>query len=211
MEKVVLDPGCFLGLAAAAIETYNREASGFLIGIPRQGRGRKTTLKAAYPLQTAHRKPSSVAIGNFRAFDRARRTMRRIYGKLEHVGGFHSHTGGDGAPRLSPGDLRYITRQVAHLHRFEEGPWEGRWLEIIVAIKRRRYKRPQKREWSWRRYARKIGCTAKIRRHTGYVMTFAAYWVTVRSGQGGPRDTVTERPIEAELRIPWRGRKRKKR
>ena len=32
MENVVIDPACFIGLVTSAVEAYNRETNGFLIG-----------------------------------------------------------------------------------------------------------------------------------------------------------------------------------
>ena len=204
MEKVLLEPGCFLGLAASAIEAYNRETNGYLLGLPeRRGRRPCTVLKASYPLQTEDRKPNSVAHGNERAFDRARRTMRRLNVGLDHVGGFHSHTV-DGAPSLSAGDLEYIGQEMGWIHARRERPWQDRWLEVLVSIRRRQYARPRRRAWSWRQYARKIGCTVGIHPTVGYDMTFSGYWVPVHSNGGLGAETGT--PKEAQLSIPWRRR-----
>src|SRR5881397_2338515 len=77
MENVVIDPACFVGLVTSAVEAYNRETNGFLIGAERARKLRRAprdvaVLKAAYPIQTADRKVNWVANGNGRAFDRAR-------------------------------------------------------------------------------------------------------------------------------------------
>jgi len=204
MEEIDLDPGCFLGLAASAIEAYNRETNGFLIGLPeRRGRRHVTVLKAAYTLQTEDRKPNSVSHGNFDAFDRARKTMRGLWAGMDHLGGFHSHTGADGAPKLSEWDLEYIRQEIGWLQARRPRPWEDRWLEIVVAIRKRVYERPHRVAWSWRRYAKKIGCTVAISPTVGYDMTFSGYWVPTRSN-GGPGKAIVERPSEAQLRLPWR-------
>jgi len=201
MDEVMVEPGCFLGLVASAIEAYNRETNGYLIGYPERGR-RRTVLQASLPLQTEDRKPSGVEHGNARAFDRARRTMRGLESGLRRVGGFHSHTGDDGAPALSASDLEYIQQEVGWAHTATPRPWEDRWLEIVVAIRRREYVRQRRKAWTWRRYARKIGCTVAIKPQTGYDMTFSGYWVPVESN-GGPGRSIAGRPSEVALRAPW--------
>src|SRR3989442_15167739 len=102
MGDIVVDPGCFLGMCAASIEAYNRETNGFLLGGRGMRRVRKrrrvAVLKAAYPIQTEERRPSSVAHGNLKAFDRARRTVNNLYVGLDLLGGIHSHHGLAGGP-----------------------------------------------------------------------------------------------------------------
>ena len=126
MKDIVVDPGGFLGLCAAAIEAYNRETNGFVLGgrAVRRGhrRRRVAVLKAAYPIQTEERKRNYVAHGNMKAFDRARRTVNHLYVGLDVLGGFHSHPGRDGAPSLSRLDVEYIEDELNHLHRQGEDP-----------------------------------------------------------------------------------------
>src|SRR3972149_5626865 len=115
MDEVMVEPGCFLGLVASAIEAYNRETNGYLIGYPQGGPPRPVP-QAPLPLGTEDRKPSGVEHGNARAFDRARRTMRGLESDLRRVGGFHSHTGDDGAAALSASGLEYIHQEVGWAH-----------------------------------------------------------------------------------------------
>src|SRR6266545_4955771 len=158
MNDIVVDPGCFLGLCAASIEAYNRETNGCLMG----GRGvrrvrrprRVAVLKAAYPIQTEERRPSSVGHGNLKAFDRARRTVSNLYVGLDLMGGFHSHTGTYGAPALSALDVEYIEDEMNHLAR--QGEHRHDWFELVVAIRRRTYARPHEVAWTFRRYPRKL-------------------------------------------------------
>src|SRR3989442_9038167 len=110
MENVVIDPACFVGLITSAVEAYNRETNGFLIGAERARKIRRTSkevavLKAAYPIQTADRKVNWVANGNGRAFDRARHAVANTHGGLDLLGGHHSRTGGDAPAGLSRPDL----------------------------------------------------------------------------------------------------------
>ena len=73
MDDIVIDRGCFLGLVTSAVEAYNRETNGFLVGnqgtrLVRQRPREVTVLRAAYPLQTEDRKPNWVSHGNEKAF-----------------------------------------------------------------------------------------------------------------------------------------------
>src|SRR3989442_6652122 len=144
MGDIVVDPGCFLGLCAASIEAYNRETNGFLLGgrsVRRVRRPRRVAvLKAAYPIQTEERRPSSVAHGNLKAFDRARRTVNNLYVGLDLMGGFHSHTGTDGAPALSTLDMEYIEDELNHLAR--QGEPRADWLQLVAAIPKRAHSPP---------------------------------------------------------------------
>src|SRR3989454_6397877 len=110
MENVVIDPACFVGLITSAVEAYNRETNGFLIGAERARKIRRTSkevavLKAAYPIQTADRKVNWVANGNGRAFDRARHAVANAHGGVDLLVGDPSHTGPGahaGPSRLGP-------------------------------------------------------------------------------------------------------------
>ncbi len=206
MRDIVLDPSCFLGLCAAAIEAYNRETNGFLMGgkaVRRVRRPRRVAvLRAAYPIQTEQRRPSSVAHGNLKAFDRARRTVSNVYVGLELMGGFHSHTGTDGAPSLSRLDVEYIEDELNHLAR--EGEQRADWLELVVAIRQRSYAKRHDVAWTFRRYPRKLGATIAIKPNLGYDVTLAGYWVPVEPN-GGTR-VYAGRPDEARLHMPWADR-----
>ena len=206
MEDVVVEPGCFLGLCAAAIEAYDRETNGFVLGgkgTRRRPRRRPVAvLKAAYPIQTEDRKRTSVAHGNLKAFDRARHTINNLYVGLDLLGGFHSHTGTDGAPSLSKLDLEYIVDELNHLAR--QGDARPSWLELVLAIRQRTYARRHEVAWTLRRYPRKLGATIAIKPHLGYDVTLAGYWVPVEPNGGGI--VHPGRPEEARLFLPWANR-----
>ncbi len=205
MRDIVVDPGCFLGLCASAIEAYDRETNGFLLGgEARRGRRRRrvAVLKAAYPIQTEERKRNSVAHGNLKAFDRARRTVHNLWVGLDQLGGYHSHTGTDGAAALSRTDLEYIEDELNHLAR--QGDRRPDWLELVVAIRQRSYETRHDVAWSFRRYPRKLGATIAIKPNLGYDVTLAGYWVPVIPNGGGV--VHVGRPEEARLGIPWADR-----
>lgn len=204
MKGVVVEPGCFLSLVASAVEAYNRETNGFVLG-SNGGTGRgiqgngNAILQAAYPLQTEERKPNSVTHGNQQAFERARRTVRNLYVGLDLLGGYHSHTGIDGAADLSRDDLEYIGGELSGLIS-RNGSKEVNWLEVVLATRQREYSRAHKVAWSWRRYPKKIGFTIAIKPSLGYDMTVAAYWVRGEFNSNGLKKLETE---EAKVLIPW--------
>jgi len=199
VDAVVVEPGCFLSLAASAIEAYDRETNGFLVG---SGNSRRAVLSAAYPLQTEERKRNWVAHGNLRAFDRARRTVEQMYVGLDLLGGFHSHTGADGAASLSRWDLDYIEEELRRINGKTRSLAQDRWLELVIAIRRREYRRPPGFTWSLRRYKRKVGATVVLRPGVGFDLTLGAYWVRV-GPNGSPGSIEIAGKDEVPVRLPW--------
>ena len=206
MNTVMIERGCFLGLATSAIEAYNRETNGFVLGNEgtRTIRARPrtiTVLRAAYPLQTEDRKPNWVSHGNERAFRRARGAVENLDVGYRVLGGFHSHTGDDGDANLSPTDLDYVADELRRIGRTRE-PDGAAWLEVVLALRRRTWTRPHDVGWTPRRYKRKLGCTLAITPDQGFDMTIGGFWVHARpDGSPGRWDvTGTE---EATLVLPW--------
>src|SRR3989304_2602642 len=125
MNTVMIERGCFLGLATSAIEAYKRETNGFVLGNEgtRTIRARPrtiTVLRAAYTLQTEDRKPNWVSHGNERAVRRARGAVENLDVGYRVLGGFHSHTGDDGDANLSPTDLDYVADELRRIGRTRE-------------------------------------------------------------------------------------------
>src|SRR2546425_2483328 len=138
MENVVIDPACFVGLITSAVEAYNRETNGFLIGAERARKIRRTSkevavLKAAYPIQTADRKVNWVANGNGRAFDRARHAVANAHGGVDLLGGDPSHTGADAPAGPSRLHLDYNLGEVHALNRGQGEPTGGPRPEPVLA------------------------------------------------------------------------------
>ena len=208
MDDVIIERGCFLGLATSAIEAYNRETNGFLLGNTgirtlRALRREVTVLRAAYPLQTEDRKPNWVSHGNVRAFERAQRTVEHLDVGYEVLGGFHSHTGSDGAARLSRTDLDYVADEIRRIGRTRSLD-RARWLEVVLALRRREWTRSHEIGWTTRQYRRKIGCTVAIEPSRGFDMTIGGYWV--RAGPNGrPGTWDITGTDEARLALPWSG------
>ncbi len=206
MEDVVIDPPCVIGLVTSAIEAYNRETSGFLIGAERARKIRRrprtvAVLKAAYPIQTAVRKVNWVANGNGRAFERARTSVENAYAGLDLVGGYHSHTGDDAHASLSALDLDYIEDEFQAFNRGRSEGVRDRWLEVVLAIRRRKYVRLQETGWTLRRYPRKLGAKVVLRPNLSYDITIGGYWIWGEHN-GRPGSFKVSDKEEARLHAP---------
>ena len=206
MDDIVIERGCFVGLVASAVEAYNRETNGFLVGnrrtrLVRQRPREVTVLRAAYPLQTEDRKPNWVSHGNEKAFKRARGAIENLDVGYAVLGGFHSHTGDDGAASLSSTDLDYVADELRRLSR--DRPEERvQWLEVVLALKRRAWSRQHEIGWTARQYRRKLGCSVALDATHGYDMTIGGFWVEGEpDGVPGSWDVVGTR--EARLLLPW--------
>jgi hypothetical protein len=206
MDDVVIGRSCFLGLVTSAVEAYNRETNGFLVGNRGTQRLRRrprevTVLRTAYPLQTEDRKPNSVTHGNEKAFQRARGAIEKLDVGYTILGGFHSHTGDDAAAGLSRTDLDYVADELRRIGR--DRPTDRvKWLEVVVALRRREWSRRHELGWAIRRYGRKLGCTVAMDENRGYNMTLGGYWVEGEpDGEPGAWDVVGTR--EARLLLPW--------
>lgn len=207
IHDIVIDPACFLGLVTSAVEAYNRETNGFLIGADRPRKLRRAprevaVLKAAYPLQTAERKVNWVANGNGRAFDRARQTVTNAYRGLDLLGGFHSHTGPDAHAGLSGLDMDYIEGELSAINRGHPEPVQRRWLELVLAIRRREYAVPHALRWTLQRYDRKLRARVALRPDLGYDITMGGFLVFCEKN-GRPRTIELSGTEEARLHAPW--------
>ena len=208
MDPIVIERSAFLGLVTSAVEAYNRETNGFLVGnrgtrLVRQRPREVTVLRAAYPLQTEDRKPNWVSHGNEKAFKRARGAIEHADVGYAVLGGLHSHTGHDGAASLSRTDLDYVTDELRRISR-DRPERRVRWLEVVMALKRRTWSQPHETGCSTRRYRRKIGCTVALDANHGYDMTIGGYWVEGEpDGEPGMWDVAATH--EAQLMLPWTG------
>src|SRR2546421_5457949 len=141
MDNIVVERGAFVGLVTSAVEAYNRGPNGSLVGnrgtrIMRQRPREVTVLRAAYPLQTEDRKPNWVSHGNEKAAKRVRGAIENLDVGYAVLGGFHSHTGEDGAASLSRTDLDYVADELRRISRGRPAE-RVQWLEVVLALKRR--------------------------------------------------------------------------
>lgn len=193
---VLVDPACFLALVNSAVEVYNRETTGLLVGTERirmlQGkRQRVVALEAAYPFQTAARSVTWVEPGNHSAAHRARSAVDSLGFRI--LGEFHSHTNNEHG--LSRADVEYAREALLRLN----GSAPKRWLELVLAMRRKEYATPRSPGFTWREYPRKVGCTIAVAPRVGFDVTFAAYWLEP-DGAGGMDCT------ETTVHVPWHHR-----
>lgn len=194
LPAIVITKPCFFTIAASCVEVYNRETAGFLLGsvIRKRRRQRSTVvLEAAYPLQTAKRKPTEVTPGNLRAYERAEAAIYSVDYRL--IGEYHSHPEGEAV--MSRGDLEYVHERDRLLRTRGMLGRSRRSLELVVAVSRREYASERPVGWCVRSYARKASARLVIDGEVGYRLTFGAYWLETTGEQAIP--------IETEIRLPW--------
>src|SRR5881628_3520087 len=94
MDNIVVERSAFVGLVTSAVEAYNRETNGFLVGnrgtrLMKQRPREVTVLRAAYPLQTEDRKPNWVSHGNERrSSGRGERSRTSTWAAMQCSGAF---------------------------------------------------------------------------------------------------------------------------
>jgi proteasome lid subunit RPN8/RPN11 len=191
MRNVFLKSHVFRMLVTSAIEVYNRETNGVLIGRPsvRKIDGDREPLMIitdAYPLQTERRKPSEVFHGNEAAFKRAISSLKTL--KVDIVGGYHSHTWPYGVKGPSEGDVEHIGTEMGYIH-------SKRWLELIISIKRREYSGLAPMGWNVQDLSKKVRAILRTEPDIGYDITLSAHWI----------DFSHKKPKveEAAVFVPW--------
>jgi hypothetical protein len=164
----------------ASLEVYNKETTGLLVGSIKERKlnGRKKrviVLEAAYPFQTAKRNPTWVDIGNFNAFERARSSLHSL--KFSMVGEFHSHP--NKPVGLTEYDVRYIRERVREIYESGNDMLNHQWLELVISVRKRVYKRPHKTGWSWKKKKNKLVCLIKTSPYLGYRIEVGGFWVNI--------------------------------
>lgn len=193
---LLVDSACFLSLVNSALEVYNRETTGILVGAERwrtiDGRRRKVmALEAAYPLQTAARSVTWVEHGNHSATHRARSAVDSLGFRI--LGEYHSHTNNEHG--LSAADVDYAREALRRMN----GSAPKAWLELVLGLRRKDYASPHRPGFTWREYPRKVGCTVVVSPRTGFDVTIAGYWIT-------PDGDDEARCEEATVHVPWSSR-----
>ncbi|MFH0815362.1 MAG: hypothetical protein V1934_00895 [Methanobacteriota archaeon] len=196
MREILIEPGAFVDLCASAIETYNRECTGFLLGKCKRGEepGRRLKICSAHPQQTARRKPTSVEESDGGGV-RTRKVLRALsYMRgVALVGGYHSHPSNECG--ISMVDVKYALDELREAEKSGYPIPAEAWLELIVAIRKRKYVLDYSPELFWNvRYSqRKIHCLIQTAPRVGYHLTIGAFWVWEERGKA--------RHNEAKVRI----------
>lgn len=185
-------------LIASAIEVYNRETNGALIGKNTtrklEGKRRKViSVMDVYPFQTEKRTPSEVIHGNKSAFRRVMRSMKGM--KFDIIGGYHSHPYPYGSIGLSKGDIKSIREEVDDMVKINRELEMDKWLEVLISIKRKDYSTKQELGWSMFDTGKKIRVLLKTGKYMGYYIIISAYWVLL--------DQKKPRVEEVNVFIPW--------
>ncbi len=206
-RDVFIERRSFRTIIASAIEVYNRETNGALLGrnAVREIEGRKTrvvSVKEAYPFQTEKRTPSEVVHANVAAFKRVLRAFESL--KTEIIGGYHSHPHPYGFVGLSRGDVVSVKEDIEAMVKIGQERIRRGWVEILLSIKRKNYARPQKPEWYICDYLKRLRVRVRTRKKRGYDVLVSAYWIY-------PREKYGEKPIkkmkfgvkEVAVYVPW--------
>ena len=192
MREILIEPGAFVDLCASAIETYNRECTGFLLGRAKRGKepARKLKICSAHPQQTARRKPTSVEESGAGGA-RTRKVLRALsfMRGVALVGGYHSHPSHD--CDISAADMKYALDELREAEKSGCPIPGGAWLEIIVSIRKRKYVLEYSPDlfWSVRYAQRKMQCLIQTAPSTGYYLTIGAFWVWEEGGKARHRET----------------------
>lgn len=160
-------------------------------------------MRVAYPVQTAERKPSQVGPGNRSAFKRTENVLHTVTG-LDYsfpVGGYHSHP--NGSVCLSEDDIEYIWSEFDILDMEDKTMLEpDRWLEIVVSIRKKKYKNDYHLGGRWHLRGNRIYSTITIKPRVGYHLTMAGWWL-LDPEQVTMGDVVRE---GGEIEMEWEAR-----
>ncbi len=184
IKGVYIEPECLTTLITSAIEVYNRETNGFLLGRIAERRIRKRNLKvlvleAASPFQLEERKPTSVSHANKKAVDRLVRSLNTM--KRGLVGGYHSHPFPHDLAVLSRDDIEFIGMEIEHLKKY--GFPVPQWLEVVMAIKMREYKTGHRTGVKTFRLNDSVGLVIKNTPHRGFAIKMRAYILVKEDGK----------------------------
>lgn len=191
MRGVFLESHVLRMLVTSAIEVYNRETNGIIIGRKTQRKVGKTmepviAITEAYTLQTDERRPSEVFHGNEAAFKRVLRSLKSL--DVDMVGGYHSHTWPYGEKKPSDGDVEHIATEVRHVKG-------SKWLEVILSIKKKEYSSDAPSGWIIQELQKKVRIILRTDPDIGYEITISAHWLDY----SGKHPKVTEVPVY----VPW--------
>lgn len=202
-RDVFIEEDSFKTLVASAIEVYSRETNGVLLGgnSTREIDGVKKkviSIKDVYPIQTAKRKRTEVYHGNIAAIERFLRATSSL--RTDIIGGFHSHPHPFEGNSLSRGDIDFIRDEVKIMSRLGQKKVERGWLEILMSIERKEYRRPGMSKWYTCSFLRKINCRVRTQKRVGYNIMISAYWVYPKRLVG---DRIMYGVREVAVYVPW--------
>lgn len=189
-EPVFLDSDCLRTMITSALEVYNRETNGMLIGrmsVRSTGRKRERimSVKDTYSYQTDDRKPTTVEHGNISAFRRVLGSLNTM--NMRIVGGYHSHNFPYNVSRLSPDDLLFAEEEMNEINKRRINDM-NRWLEVLLSVAKNVYRRPHRTGWHARRYRNKVRFIVVTKPFEGYDIFVSAYWINFIKGRPRVRE-----------------------
>lgn len=202
-RDVFVEEDSFKTLMASAIEVYSRETNGVLLGgnTTREISGEKRkvlSIKDVYPIQTAKRKRSEVYHGNMAAIKRFLRATSSL--RTDIVGGFHSHPHPFEGNTLSGGDVDFVRDEVKVMSRLGQKKVEKGWMEILMSINRKNYRRPGVSKWYTCSFLKKINCKVRTQKRVGYDVMVSAFWVYPKEIV---EDEIRYGVKEVPVHVPW--------
>ncbi|RKX71611.1 hypothetical protein DRP53_00990 [candidate division WOR-3 bacterium] len=179
VERIVyIERDCLITLLATVIETPQNESFGFLLGKLSRRKVKRTirpvvVLDMSYPLFTAERRPSHVALGNIAAWNRVQDFLHGFSFGLTIMGEFHSHP--QAGPELSDFDLKNIV--LSMLESYEKGERLPRrsWLEMVIAVNKIDIQFPKRRDWYWEERGRRLFFRVWVKGRVRYDVTIACH------------------------------------
>jgi proteasome lid subunit RPN8/RPN11 len=206
-RDVFIENRTFRTLITSAIEVYNRETNGAIMGrrAIREIEGRRTeilSVKDVYPFQTDRRTPSEVVHGNKSAFRRVLRAIESM--NTEIIGGYHSHPLPYEQVGLSEEDVDAIKEDIEVMNKIGQERVKKGWIEVLLSIKKKHYKRSSETEWYISDYVKKVRVTVRTKKKVAYDILVSAYWIY-------PKEKYNDKPIskmrfgvkEVAVYVPW--------
>ncbi|HDD72460.1 MAG TPA: hypothetical protein ENG00_00035 [Candidatus Aenigmarchaeota archaeon] len=201
MERVIpvfIDSQCLRSLVTSALEVYNRETNGALIGklSVRKIRGKRRrvmSIKDIYVYQTDIRKPSEVYHGNISAYKRVLNSLRSM--KMNIVGGYHSHAFPYNCSRLSADDILFAEEEMEAINKSRYHANLSRWLEILLSLRKWESKKKHRTGWEIKKLSKKLRVIVATSERIKYDVFVSAYWITFMDGKPRVR--------EARVFTPW--------
>lgn len=169
MKDVYFEFGCFASVLSSVIESYPRETGGFIGG---EDTGKKISLRMSPPLLSAIRKKDSVEFRDSKRYEEAKKIIDAL--GLNVIGGFHSHP--NYPPIISDEDLLHGSMENMVALYDPDTPLLERWLELVVSVKRRRYRKNFSPCADVDDSSKKITGKIKIGK-AGYEFEMVGYWV----------------------------------
>jgi hypothetical protein len=175
-KTLELAGSAYYNMLRSCIESWPREVQGDLFGKNQRADDGFQILNA-YPIITSKRKRESVSYGNNAAVLRLRRLDEAVSGiddlsKTSFIGEYHSHTTGEGCrPNvLSDNDLHFVHDEMK--------VWgKEKWIEILLEIRERKYRKNTALGQRAREYKKKMGVLLRDDLDHGYAITISGFLI----------------------------------